>query len=78
MAMPGMKQDPKTKTVWVKDEKMGLRPGIIKIGVDNGSTVEVISGLKEGDEVIVSMDNSSDKSAAAKTTDRGPGGPFPF
>jgi len=62
----------------LKDGKMGLRPGIIKIGVDNGSTVEVISGLKEGDEVIVSMDNSSDKSAAAKTTDRGPGGPFPF
>ena len=78
MSMPGMKQDPKTKTVWVKDDKMELRPVIIKIGVDNGSTVEVVSGLKEGDEVIVSMDNSSDKSAAAKTTDRGPGGPFPF
>ena len=78
MGMPGMKSDPKTKTVWVKDEKMILRPNIIKIGVDNGSIVEVISGLKEGDEVIVSMDSSSDKSAAAKTTDRGPGGPFPF
>jgi HlyD family secretion protein len=77
MSMPGMKQDPKTKTIWMKDDKMGLRAGIIKIGVDNGSTVEVISGLKEGDEVIVSMDNSSDKTAA-KTTDRGPGGPFPF
>jgi HlyD family secretion protein len=78
MSMSGVNQDPKTKTVWLKDDKNGLRPGIIKIGVDNGSTVEVISGLKEGDEVIVSMDNSSDKSAAAKTTDRGPEGPFPF
>jgi len=78
MSMSGVAQDPKTKTVWLKDEKNGLRPGVIKIGVDNGSTVEVISGLKEGDEVIISMDNSSDKSAAAKTTDRGPGGPFPF
>ena len=78
MSMPGMEQDPKTKTVWLKDGKNGLRPGIIKIGVDNGSTVEVISGLKEGDEVIVSMESSSDKSAEAKTTDRGPGGPFPF
>jgi hypothetical protein len=78
MSMSGMKQDPKTKTVWLKDEKNGLRPGVIKIGVDNGSTVEVISGLKEGDEVIISMDSSSDKSAEAKTTDRGPGGPFPF
>jgi HlyD family secretion protein len=78
MSMSGIKQDPKTKTVWLKDDKNGIRPGIIKIGVDNGSTVEVISGLKEGDEVIVAMENSSDKSAAAKTTDRGPGGPFPF
>jgi HlyD family secretion protein len=78
MSMPGMKQDPKTKTVWLKDGKMGLRPGIIKIGVDNGSTVEVISGLKEGDEVIISMESSSGKSSAAKSTDRGPGGPFPF
>jgi HlyD family secretion protein len=78
MSMSGVTQDPKTKTVWLKDEKNGLRPSVIKIGVDNGSTVEVISGLKEGDEVIVSMDNLADKSAAAKTTDRGPEGPFPF
>jgi len=78
MVMQGMKQDPKTKTVWVKDEKMGLRPGIIKIGVDNGSMVEVLTGLKEGDEVIISMESSSGKSSSAKTTDRGPGGPFPF
>jgi HlyD family secretion protein len=78
MGMPGMKQDPKTKTVWVKDEKMVMRPSIIKIGVDNGSMVEVLTGLKEGDEVIISMESSSDKSAAAKTTNRGPEGPFPF
>jgi HlyD family secretion protein len=78
MGMPGMKQDPKTKTVWVKDEKMVLRPSTIKIGVDNGSMVEVLTGLKEGDEVIISMESASDKSAAAKTTNRGPEGPFPF
>ena len=78
MGMPGIKQDPKTKTVWVKDEKTGLHPSIIKIGVDNGSMVEVLTGLKEGDEVIISMESSSGKSSAAKTTDRGPGGPFPF
>ncbi len=78
MVLPGMKQDPKIKTVWVKDEKMGLRASIIKIGVDNGSMVEVLTGLKEGDEVIISMESSSGKSSAAKSTDRGPGGPFPF
>jgi HlyD family secretion protein len=78
MGMPGMQQDPKTKTVWVKDEKMGMSPRIIKIGIDNGSMVEVLTGLKEGDEVIISMESVSDKSAAAKTTNRGPEGPFPF
>ncbi len=67
----------KSKTVWIKDEKNGLRPGIITIGIDNGSGVEVISGLKEGDEVIVSMGNSTSK-ATAKKTENGPPGPFPF
>jgi HlyD family secretion protein len=66
--------DPGTKTVWMKDDKMGIHPNMIKIGIDNGSSVEVLSGLKEGDEVIVS---TGDPNAAKKTTDRGPGG-FPF
>jgi HlyD family secretion protein len=69
--------DPKTKTVWVKDEKMGLRPNIIKIGIDNGTSVEVISGLKEGDAVIVSMGNPTAKTTAKKA-DNGPPGGFPF
>ena len=78
MGMPGMQQDPKTKTVWLKDEKMGMIPSIIKIGIDNGAMVEVLTGLKEGDEVIISMESSSGKSAPATTTNRGPEGPFPF
>jgi HlyD family secretion protein len=76
--IPGTKSDPKIKTVWLKDDKMGLRPGIIKIGVDNGSTIEVLSGLKEGDEVIVSMNALSASGSSAKKSDKGPGGPFPF
>jgi HlyD family secretion protein len=76
MAMPGKNNDPKTKTVWVKDEKMGLRPGIVKIGIDNGNNVEILSGLKEGDEVIISMNTSGIKAAAKKTDDGPPGFPF--
>jgi len=72
-----MNSDPKSKTVWLKDEKMGLRPVIIKIGIDNGSGVEVISGLNEGDEVIVSMGNSTAK-VTAKKAENGPPGGFPF
>ena len=75
--LPVANSDPKTKTVWVKDEKMGLRPGVIKIGIDNGSEMEILSGLKEGDEVIISMNRDEVKTAKAKTSS-GPRGPFPF
>ena len=68
--------DPKTKTVWVKDEKMGIRPNIIKIGIDNGSNVEMLSGLNEGDEVVISIGDDN-ATAAAKKTNNGPPG-FPF
>lgn len=69
--------DPKTKTVWVKDEKMGLRPNMVKIGIDNGTSVEILSGLKEGDEVIVSFGSKDAKTAVKKINDGPPGG-FPF
>lgn len=77
MGLAGANIDPKTKTVWVTDEKLVLRPAIIKIGIDNGSNVEVLSGLKEGDEVIISMNTSATKTST-RSTNNGPGGPFPF
>ena len=64
------------KVVWVKDDKGGIRPNPIKTGIDNGTNIEVVSGLKEGDEVIISM--SGDGSATTKKTQEGPRGPFPF
>jgi HlyD family secretion protein len=72
----GANADPKTKTVWLKDDKMGIRPAIIKIGIDNGNSVEVISGLNEGDEVVIST-GDPDAAAASKRTENGPPG-FPF
>ena len=76
MAPGAMKSDPKTKTIWVKDDKMTLRPQMVKIGVDNGSNVEIISGLNEGDEVIIAMNKGAAKTATKKND--GPRGPFPF
>lgn len=67
----------KTKTVWVKDENGSLRPVIVTIGIDNGTNFEILSGLKENDEVIVSM-NSGGKKATATKTNNSPRGPFPF
>ncbi len=49
--IPGMKQED-TKSVWVKDEKRGIRPDPVTIGIENGTNVELLSGLKEGDEVL--------------------------
>ncbi|MGC1391515.1 MAG: efflux RND transporter periplasmic adaptor subunit [Bacteroidales bacterium] len=74
--MAGINADPKTKTVWLKDEKMGIRPSMVKIGIDNGTSVEILSGLKEGDEVVISSGDEEVKSSAKKT-DNGPPG-FPF
>lgn len=72
----GMNADPKTKTVWVKDEKMGIRPNMITIGIDNGTNVEIVSGLKDGDEVVMGTGDSA--KAAASKTNNAPRGPFPF
>ncbi|HVN57599.1 MAG TPA: efflux RND transporter periplasmic adaptor subunit [Bacteroidales bacterium] len=79
--MPGMpsltgNSSSKTKTVWVKDDKMGLRPAFITVGIDNGTNLEVVSGLKENDEVIVAMNTGKKKASAS--TNSGPRGPFPF
>jgi len=75
---PGMNNDPKTKTVWVKDDKMAMRPAMIKIGIDNGTNVEVLSGLKDDDDVIISMDSPSIEAAASRSDNNRPRGPFPF
>jgi len=77
LAFGAMNNDPKTKTVWIKDEKMGIRPNIIKIGIDNGSAVEILSGLNEGDEVVISISNKDIKTTVKRTNDGPPGG-FPF
>jgi HlyD family secretion protein len=76
MAFGATNTDPKTKTIWVKDEKMGIRPNMIKIGIDNGSNIEILSGLKEGDEVVISV-GDNDVTTTSKKTNNGPPG-FPF
>jgi HlyD family secretion protein len=66
-----------TKTVWLKDENNLIRPAMIKTGIDNGSDIEILSGLKVGDEVVISMNTGVKKATAAKNNS-GPPGPFPF
>jgi HlyD family secretion protein len=67
------------KKVWIKNDKGGIRPVIITTGIDNGTNVEVLSGLKEGDEVVISMtEGSARATAAASSTTNRARGPFPF
>jgi HlyD family secretion protein len=65
------------KLVWVRNDQGGIRPNPIQTGIDNGTNIEVVSGLKEGDEVIISMSGDGASTTAKKTND-GPPGPFPF
>lgn len=65
------------KRVWIKNDKGGIRPVIITTGIDNGTNVEILSGLKEGEEVVISMTEGSAKPAVATSTSIRRG-PFPF
>ncbi len=76
---PGTEEaDPKVKTVWVKDDKGGIRPRMVILGIENGSKVEIASGLNQGDEVVISMSGGKAKESTSRSSNRGPGGPFPF
>jgi HlyD family secretion protein len=45
------------KNTWVmvpdKHQKEGSRKVAVKIGLSNGSVTEIVSGLKEGDQVVL-------------------------
>jgi HlyD family secretion protein len=76
MPPAGFGGDAGAKRVWIKDGKGGIRPNRVSIGIDNGTSVEILSGLKEGDEVIISMSGGDTET---KTTNQEQNrGPFPF
>ena len=66
-----------TSEVWLKNGN-DIHPVKIKTGIDSDINVEVISGLKEGDEVIVSMNaGSTTKTNNNQETARSPFMPGP-
>lgn len=73
-SLPGMEG---IKMVWVEDVKAGIKPLPVSVGIQNGSNVEILSGLKEGDEVIISMTSTARKESSSRQN-AGPGGPMPF
>lgn len=47
--------DENHKIVWVKDGGI-IRPAMIETGIDDGSNVEIVSGLDEGAKVVTAME----------------------
>ena len=72
---PGMEEgDNSFKTIWVKQGDV-VRPARVEIGINDGTQVEILSGLNEGDEVITSMEKGQ-KEEAQETEDEDESSPF--
>lgn len=52
--------------VWIQDGSF-LRPVPIKTGINDGSNIEILSGLSEGDQVVTSMEKVTGKKAKAES-----------
>lgn len=57
MALSNLFNNPDVTMVWIKAEG-NIYPAIVKSGINNGSDVEIVTGLNEGEEVILSMKQS--------------------
>ncbi len=62
-------------TVWIKNGEM-IRPAKIETGDNDGLNYEIISGLKEGDEIVTSLTKKTNKEVK-KTATQSPFMPTP-
>ncbi|NCA84490.1 MAG: efflux RND transporter periplasmic adaptor subunit [Clostridia bacterium] len=63
------------KRVWIKDGAM-IKPVIVEIGINDGSKIEIVSGLEEGDLVVTSMEKVSGSSMKETKTTEETSSPF--
>jgi len=61
------KLDHSHKVVWIKDGDR-IRPIVIETGIDDGSNIEVISGLEEGSLLITSFEFTNNSELEKSTT----------
>jgi len=60
-------QENHTATVWMKDQNNELIKKTVQTGLDNGTDIEILAGLQEGDEVVISMNYGKAKPARLST-----------
>ena len=63
--------DDSNKTVWVK-QGLTIHPQSVKVGVTDEIHYEVLSGLSEGDEVVISMSSGSSASNTSAGATKSP------
>ncbi len=63
--------DKSTRTIWLK-ENGSIRPVQVVTGITDETDVEILSGLKEGDLVVVSMQKTKASAAASTSENRSP------
>lgn len=54
-AMISAQRPAEMKIAWIRDEQGGIQMRAVTIGIDNGINVEILTGMSEGDKVVVSM-----------------------
>ncbi|MFA7289981.1 MAG: efflux RND transporter periplasmic adaptor subunit [Melioribacteraceae bacterium] len=62
------------KRVWIKNGDM-IKPMMVETGMSDGTNLEILSGLNEGDEIVTSMEignSTSDKSKVEVETQKSP------
>lgn len=74
-AEPG-RNDPSAKTLWVKDGA-SLRRADVVTGVTDGISTEVLSGVNEGDEIVVSVRAKNEPAPAGGQGENNPFMPTP-
>ncbi|MCW3807874.1 efflux RND transporter periplasmic adaptor subunit [Plebeiibacterium marinum] len=67
---PGeMEDNNNSKTLWIKEGNM-IKPIHVETGINDGTKVEIISGLSQGDEIVISMSQGKvDKTTSEETSD---------
>ena len=72
---PSEELDENQKRVWIKDGAT-IKPVLVEIGINDGSKIEILSGLEEGDLVVTSMEKVSSSTIKKTDTAAEPSSPF--